>query len=159
MTTLNEAREAAEQLKKLQDAAQLLPALELDNSKKLSLSNLQSLKNDTRLRIAGLYEQYNSVYDVYMSKLNSLLETVKDVAQSFKTFVMLRRDITITAKRYVNAYVQHNLQYEGLNRYQTDMADLEATNEILSGLQLERPLSPTKGNPAIDTIVRLLEYF
>jgi hypothetical protein len=156
MTTLNEARSAAQELKRLQEAASMLPELERQQSAYDAKAKIEALKQKTLADNHKLYAQFQHLYSKYRQQFVSLLESVKECHNTLKSLYDLRKAILDNRSKYAGALLEYSLKFEGLDVYK-DGYLIEDKAEAVTPFTLPRVISISiPGNPLAGAIEEIL---
>jgi hypothetical protein len=162
MTTLNEARSAASELKRLQEAASMLPELEAQEASSAAQQRLAGLRSKTQSEVDKLYPEFVESYNVYRARFSAVIEALKACSQSFREFEANKKHIREEVDRYLGSKMDYAIKFKpGFNLYRDSInIELEAKNEIQVG-NLDLPVTPSdKGLGVLDTIFRfMIQYF
>lgn len=161
MTTLSEAREAASELKRLQQAANLLPQLEAQQAEDVSQAQLERLRDKSQGDIDALYPKYLEAYNTYREKFKAVIDALKVCSKSFQELEAIKKQIRQTVDRYIGSRVNHALKFTpNFDLYRDSVSvEMEAQNELSTG-NLDLPVTPSdKGLGVFDMIFRTMIQF
>lgn len=157
---LNDARRAAAQLERLQQAASMLPALEAQAARDESAARLEGLRVTTRQELTALYSEYKQAHDEYKTAFSNAYSALETCAKSLKRLFDLRKNIDRKAATYVSERLRHEFEHGHADPFKDGLTlESQAQNEILGGFPLDLQLVPTNGNALIDAVLQLVRRF
>jgi len=122
--TLEEARKAAAEIKRLEEAARLLPQLEAEEAARIAGERLDRLREQVREENGVLYEQYSKTLADWQTRFNTLLDSIEATRDVLGRLQSLKGALEANIGHYVNNRVRYAVQHEGADVYK-DAAIIE----------------------------------
>lgn len=154
--SLEQARSAASQLQQLQQAASMLPQLEANEAKAQSEKRLDEVRKAILQENSKLYADFQQAVSTYRNELESIVSSLKHLAQTLRNVFIIKKRLSDNAQRYVSSVYQHNVTHLKQDTLQASFNAENKVNDCLPGSLMFEP--SRKNDPLTGTIAQILSH-